>query len=290
MASHQPTSTSEPLLLICPDACDRKTGPHLEANHVMTLSQLADLGLLLENIHPSRIYRLNCVPVSAAIPHVTSYISPVLAELPSLPSPYNYPYLLPSSQPSSHVPSDTPPHTDQPPESSASSSHIGRAFPNRSISVTSSVVSSSASSMSRRRRQRTRDFVKSYGSVTGQLRHSPSDQTRIEAMVEEEAGQLPFQTIIHSPAWGRPTLPSSQDSIPESIHSNLPGYNPAEDFFTGFPNEALYRQVAEELNQHTTLRYLTNRRRILDKRVTELERRCTRSDTRIDSLQDDRTM
>ena len=45
--------------------------------------------------------------------------------------------------------------------------------------------------------------------------------------------------IIHGPAWGRPAIPSSQDSIPESIHSNLPGYNPAEDFFAGFPNETV---------------------------------------------------
>ena len=107
-------------------------------------------------------------------------------------------------------------------------------------------------------------------------------------MVAEEAGQLPFQTIIHGPAWGRPALPSLQDSIPESIHSNLLGYNPAEDFFTGFPNETLYRQVTEELDQHTTLQYLANRRQILDECVAELERRRPRSDTRIDSSQDDR--
>ena len=106
-------------------------------------------------------------------------------------------------------------------------------------------------------------------------------------MVTEEAGQPPFQTIIHGPAWGRPKIPSLQDLIPESIHSNLPGYNPTEDFFTGFPNEALYRQVAAELDQHTTPRYLANRRRILNERVAEIERRCPRSDTRIDTSQDD---
>ena len=108
-------------------------------------------------------------------------------------------------------------------------------------------------------------------------------------MVEAEAGQPPFQTIIHGPTWGRPKpeIPSSQDSIPESIRSNLPGYNPSEDFFTGFPNEALYWQVAAELDQHTTPRYLANRRRILDERVAELERRRPRSDTHIDTSQDD---
>ena len=106
-------------------------------------------------------------------------------------------------------------------------------------------------------------------------------------MVEEETGQPPFQMIIHGPAWGRPAIPSSQDSIPESIHSNLPGYNPAEDFFTGFPNEALYRQVAAELDQHTMPQYLANRCRILDERVAELERQCPWSDTHIDSSQDD---
>ena len=104
-------------------------------------------------------------------------------------------------------------------------------------------------------------------------------------MVEEEAGQPPFQTVVVGPR--RDRIPASQDSIPESLHTNLPSYNPAEDFFTGFPNEALYRQVAAELDQHTTPRYLANRRRILDEHVAELERRRPRSDTHVDTSQDD---